>query len=313
MLLTPVEIQELLKLIDRYTTTFVAHHVGTDILMPDDLLLLQKAGINISSIKSYSSNVEQAFKFGILSEMMISPQLMSYPQLRAKLSNPMIVPLNSKEKGALLSLKQQTYNDLTGMKEKMKKDVTDQLVFADKKLNEVKHSRVVTDAVSLAIQERKGVRSVVSEIGHATGQWNKDLGRIAEFVLHTAMDEGKAAGIERRSGVNALVYKDVYPGACFSCIRLYLSGGANSAPKIFKLSEIKGNGTNIGKKQKDWKAVLGGVHPWCRCTINNVPLGFTIEDYNKGNWIWTGTGFKVVKYERKVKRKSRAKVTVTLN
>jgi len=308
MLLTPVEIQELLKLIDRYTTTFVAHHVGTDILMPSDFQLLQKAGVNINAIKPHMSNVEQAFKFGILSELVSNPQLMSYPDLKAKIMSPNVVPLNSKEKAALMSLKQQTYIDINNLKDKMKRDVSNELVFADKKLNEVKHAKLVTDAAAWAVEERKSVNAIVSKIGHESGQWNRDLGRIAEFVLHTAMDEGKASGIERRSGREALVYKDVYAGACPNCIRLYLSGGAGSAPKIFKLSEIKGNGTNVGRKQKEWLPVIGPTHPFCRCTINNVPLGFTVEDYQKGNWEWTGTGFKILKYE--TKRKSKIKITV---
>ena len=63
-------------------------------------------------------------------------------------------------------------------------------------------------------------------------------------------------------------FKDVYNGACKHCIKAYLTGGIDSEPKIFKLSELRANGTNIGKKPEAWLPVIGGMHPHCRCTLN---------------------------------------------
>ena len=42
-------------------------------------------------------------------------------------------------------------------------------------------------------------------------------------------------------------------------------------PKVFKLSELIGNGTNYGKKQADWVATLGIIHPYCQCTLGIKP------------------------------------------
>ena len=99
--------------------------------------------------------------------------------------------------------------------------------------------------------------------------------------MHTAYEEGRAANIEYELGKDAIVYKDVYPGACRHCIRLYLTNGFGSQPRLFKLSALRANGTNIGRKPVDWLAVLGPIHPWCRCTLNKLPPGYKWDDKTK--------------------------------
>ena len=163
-----------------------------------------------------------------------------------------------------------------------------------------------------AIKERKGVQEVVSQIGKMQGNWDRDFGRIADFVLHTAFDEGRSLNIGKTRGAQALVYKDVYAGACKHCIKAYLTGGIMSEPKIFKLDQLQANGTNVGRKVDEYLPVIGPLHPWCRCTLMRTPSEFTLEDHNKGIWIWNGQDFvrDLQKYQRKVKRSSKVKVTV---
>ena len=59
------------------------------------------------------------------------------------------------------------------------------------------------------------------------------------------------------------VFKDVFVGGCRHCIRLYLTGGIGSQPKIFKISDLIANGDNIGVKVNDWKPVISSTHPHC--------------------------------------------------
>ena len=70
-------------------------------------------------------------------------------------------------------------------------------------------------------------------------------------------------------------------GNCKHCIRLYTTNGIGSKPKIFKLSELQGNGTNIGRKSAEWLAVVGSTHLNCRCTLNEVPQGFEWNEKTK--------------------------------
>ena len=79
----------------------------------------------------------------------------------------------------------------------------------------------------------------------------------------TSSRRGRARGF----GMEALVYKDVFPQACRWCIKLYLTGGIGSEPRIFKVSELKANGNNYGLKPMQWKPIIGSVHPFCRCNL----------------------------------------------
>lgn len=314
MVFSPNQIEEILSILDKYTTTFIARKVGTDILSKNDYAILKAAGIDVSKIGPFDSSVSQAFQFGMLSDILgdKTTKNLTYPKFKEMLNTGTFVPLNKKEKGALLNLKHQTYSDIKNLTSKMRTGVREKLVFADKLKNEVKHSKTVTDAAKKTIEHRRGVTYMVSELGDLTKQWDKDLGRIADYVLHSAFDEGRAAGFEKKNGVEAVVYKDVYPGACAHCIKAYLEGGIGSTPKLFSLSDLKANGTNIGRKAADWKPVVGPLHPWCRCTLEATPFGFTLADYKSGKWEWNGTQFVRTKGVAKPKV-DRPKVRIKVN
>ncbi len=307
MIFTPNQIDELLEILSRYTNTFIAYNVGTEVLSKKDLALLRTAGIDIYKISNNRSNITQAFKFGLLSDAIgnKNAKSMSYEGFKKFLETGKFIELNETENNALQSLKNQTYTEVKGLESRIKSEFRQELVRVDKENNQIVYAPSVTLAAKKTIERRRGVSHMVSELGHMTGKWNKDLGRISDFVLHTSFDEGRALSFERREGKDALVFKDVYPGACKHCIKAYLTGGIGSEPKIFKLSELKSNGDNVGKKVDEWRPVVGPLHPWCRCTLDRVPFGFTLEGLRNGEWEWVGNNFVRTskKIEPKVKRR----------
>lgn len=316
MYLSPTQLHEMLAIIDRYTVLFIAHNVGTKVLSEQDRAILKINGVDISKIQDTSSKVYEAYKFGMLSQVLDKAVLnnMTYNQMKKNISQ--LTPLTTIEKRALDNLQFQTYQDVQKLGQKIKSDVSDTFVIADKKRHTVKHTKLVTDAAREAIEKRKYTSEVVSILGEKTGMWDRDLRKIADFTLHTAFDEGRISQIQREDGDDGLVYKDVYSGACQHCQKLYLTAGIGSEPIIFTVSTLKGNGTNVGRKTNEWLPVIGPVHPWCRCTIERVPRGFTLEDKKLGIWYWDGTMFikdweKAGKLrERKVERRSKTRVTV---
>lgn len=314
MLLNPDQIAELLKIVEKYTLVFISHKIGTNVLSEEQIGTLKSYGVDTLKIQTQST-VQQAFAFGILSTVLNEPSLhnLSFESLKEKVANnKLLSPLNTLEKNALESLQLQTYNDVNKLSNTIKSDIVETLVFVDKQNNTVQHSKIVTDAVKEAIEQRKSVTRVVSIIGEKTEQWNKDLGRIADCVMHQALDEGRAMGYERAGGKDVLVYKDVFPFACKHCQRLLLTAGIGSQPIVFKLSELRANGTNIGRKVDEWKAVVGFLHAYCRCLLKNCPSGMTLEGLESGLWYWDGKNFVVdkTKWERKVQRTSKIGVTV---
>ena len=108
----------------------------------------------------------------------------------------------------------------------------------------------------------------------------------------------------KEHGIHAKVYKEVFPGACRMCLNAYTTAGAGSKPVIFDLSELIANGTNIGKKSKDWKPVLTNIHPFCRCMLRHVPDGYEWDDKTQS------FEPKKVDESKRVQRKSKVKITV---
>lgn len=139
--------------------------------------------------------------------------------------------------------------------------------------NEVKGK--IADALTESIIYRETARKLASRIGDATGDWSRDLHRIAVTELEFAYQNGWADYIEENVGADARVFKRVNADACDTCKRLLT---VNGKPRTFTLAELRDNGTNFGEKQKDWKPVVGPLHPRCHCVLAHLPAGFGFND-----------------------------------
>lgn len=129
-----------------------------------------------------------------------------------------------------------------------------------------------------------------SELYHTLDDKARDLGRVAYTELTDAQKQGQAHRLLEDGNVDKLVYKMPMPTACAQCKHLYLMPDGNT-PRLFKLSELISNGTNIGRKphpikggkvkpgdredgQETLKAVAGLMHPWCACLGPNRFTGY---------------------------------------
>jgi hypothetical protein len=127
------------------------------------------------------------------------------------------------------------------------------------------------------------------------------------------MVEGEMKEISEESNLNdPYVYKVPIEDErlCKSCRNAYLN--KDGSPKIFRLSELEANGSNIGLKPNEWKPTLGQLHLNCRCILQyvNVLKGTTLNDY-----IWSEKSQRYILNEelikdKKVERKSKVKITV---
>jgi len=126
---------------------------------------------------------------------------------------------------------------------------------------------------------RSTIGRMKSDMGHATGDWARDFQRIAQTESHTAINEGlkdrwyeqelDMAEDDDRKPRPLRAFRVPRSDACKHCVRLYTEGGA---PRIFLLSELESNGTNVGRKVGEWKPVIGATHPWCGCTLHRLPM-----------------------------------------
>jgi len=120
MIFTPPQIATLLSTLDKYLLTFAAHHIGTNMLSSDQRSKLKRYGIDVDNIPPGSSKVDQAFKFGLLTDALgdRATKNMSYSQLLKYLSSGKMFKLNALEQSALDNLRQQTYYEVNKFGEK---------------------------------------------------------------------------------------------------------------------------------------------------------------------------------------------------
>lgn len=271
MIFSFAQIQDMLSILKRHELTFIALQVGASFLTPADKALLLAAGIDVNKFTNKQGIVEHAFLFGCLAAAIGDKRAkgMSYAQFQRFLASGGYIPLTDVQRFALAQVKMRAWNDITNLGNRMRNAVTN-VVIQTNRQRAAMAQRMIQEKTIKAIELRQSTRQLASELANASQDWEVDWQRIANYLMHEAFNTGRAAAIEREAGPDAEIYFDVYPGACARCRELYLTdpGDPNSEPKIFKLSDVRANGSNIGRKPDQWLPSIEPTHPYCRCTLN---------------------------------------------
>lgn len=267
MNLTPNQTNKLLKIIDKNQAMVLGREFGTDFLTDYDRSLLQESGVDLESLYSEATDTAfTSFHFGMLSDSLKEMGLAdktSYNDLYEYISRGEYIPLTHSEIEAINSIKIQSLASLRSVGGKIFQDINQILPDSSRETQEA----FIRKEVEEGIRYKKTTREIASEIAHKTGDWSRDFDRIVQYMSQAAFERGKASAMTRQYGEDIFVYKQVYPGACKHCIRLYLTQGLGSKPKTFKLAQLVANGSNIGRKVADWKPTLDPIHPYCRCIL----------------------------------------------
>lgn len=146
------------------------------------------------------------------------------------------------------------------------------------------------------------IKNINKEIKEKFNDWSY-IKPSVEYISESVFNEGRADEmIDNNNGDDPYVYIVSRPDCCKHCRRVYQVGGV---PKIFKLSELQANGTNIGiKNPNNWKPTIPCLHPFCRCILIElkIPRGFTVDDF-----YWNGNRYVIKermedKYKEKIQR-----------
>ena len=286
MVISEKQIDEILRLVDFTQTLFIAGNISTDVLSESDRKILSDFGIDVSKFENNLTPYRQLYHFGRLASILgsLNSQKISFDDLRKYIRRGQFIPLSSSERDTLSYLEKKSYSYIKGLGEGIKSFIVSSIEDENIAKRDY-YEKVIGDSLKRTVVERDTVRSIVSEIGEKTGDWESDLGRIAETELQNAYEYGKGSAFHEKYGDKRVFYKQVYPGACKHCIRLYLKNGIGSEPILFTYKELLENGTNIGKKAKDWKATLGTVHPFCRCDLRVKRMETDVWDSDNGIFV----------------------------
>ena len=141
----------------------------------------------------------------------------------------------------------------------------------------------VKQVVPDAIRDNTDRYEVIHQLREKSKDWERDWHRVAHTEMWNAKINGEAnAIIENESplskkGIKTRVFKRPAPNACPMCKKLYLEKNGKK-PIVWDLDELMANGTNYGKKQSEWKATLGTLHPNCMCPLSVLPDGYHLDD-----------------------------------
>jgi len=302
MIFSEAQISQILRIIDFQHAYFIGSDIGLDVLSDDDLRVLKEYGVSPDQLKTDYTPFEQSFYFGRLSAALKDQSSkVQYNDFLQYLRRGQFIPLSQQEQNALNYVKRSSYSHIKNLGQKIRVEA-DRIIIEEDVKKRHQYEKLIQGSMEEAIVKRGSVKDVILAIGNKTKDWGRDLGRIAETEMQNAFETGRAEEIRKQYGDDALVYKDVFPGACRHCIKLYLTNGIGSAPKIFKLSQLIANGTNIGVKTNDWKPTISALHPFCRCIINGYEAD-TEWNEEKRRWIDKP-------YIRKIERKSKVRIMV---
>lgn len=308
MLFTPTEIQRLFSIVDYRLAQVVANVLGKGFLSDYDKHLLDLYKFDWSKLKSVSP-YWQAYLFGRVSSFLTPTQLatLNYTDIEKYVDRKQYKQLSQRELAEYNVAAINSYSYLKGLGEKVKKTLSTSISEEESKLLAEEQKRkelsTIKRELELGVLQKRSVKNIVSNISNQLQDWNRDWGRIVETEFQNIYELGKAQTMMDRYGSDTLVYKDVFPGACRFCQQFYTTGGIGTKPRIFKLSKLIENGSNVGRKSKDWRPTLGTTHPFCRCDLRHIPDGYEWNEEKQTFELPEGT-------KRKVERKSKVKITI---
>ncbi len=299
--LTKEEVQRILQAIhDRFE--FVAAQMQSDFTPPEDILERWKAmglvgqdvtaeSFTLAATEPEMHLIRNAFVFGRLHAAM--EQGKGYADI-LKLATRM--PLQKPDLHAIAIAEQQTANYITAMGDHLgteagrimaakNRAIIQQLAIdyhnktlPAKVLDEEAKREAGFEIPEVQVDTWK---QFSSELYHTMEDKARDWDRVAFTELYDARNQGQAMDLLEKFGTDQLFYKMPLPTACPQCRHAYLEADGVT-PRVFKLTDLMSNGTNIGRKphpvrggavlsggRSDGKATLqpvaGLMHPWCQC------------------------------------------------
>lgn len=278
MLISDKTLSRIDKILDRYIDAMIVFTAGKDSIPPSRLRELYKFKILEKDIPD-DPLVNRAYWIGKLQTkhgMTRSEAERALDDLKNKLKGQ----LGATEIAALNLAGKTIVKELERHKDVVKNVISD-LVLSG---NYTYRNATATphEALESALLRRESVGKIAAELRDKTGDMFRDWKRVAITELTNTMNSGAVDQIIRENkGIAAseiYCYKPipVDDRTCKVCKKVYLEKD-EVTPKIYTLSELIDNGTNVGKKQAEWKAVIGATHPHCRGKLVQLPNGWGFE------------------------------------
>jgi hypothetical protein len=293
------QIQKMIEIFSKNQAMFIGSTLGIDYLTDYDKFLLKLNGVDIDNLDTIS-DIQKMFYFGMYSGLIGGNK--SFKVKRKDFdkwfTKELTQPLSLQKKVALDFIKNRTFNDITGLGNRVSNKYTNKILTASISQRNLLKNKIKTATIS-AFKENKNQQQLASILRELTGEWARDFSRIADYVLQEAYAHGRLAQIIDTYGADTLVYKQTFPGVCKHCEKNY--GKPGEHPEVYKIQDLLKNGNNIGRSEQ--LPVVGQAHPWARSILHPIPANSVWDNAEKQ--------FILVRNTQGVKRTSKVKITIT--
>jgi hypothetical protein len=266
-LFTEEQLHAIRSIIRRHHTAIIAGVFGPEALSPDEARLLEEAGM----LKTKLAAIDDAYNLGHAIGIIDAPKAatMSLDAFRDYLrDNPF--ELTEAEERAVGASRMMAADHVRNLSAKIERET-------GRVISEAEQRDAIKEKTTTAIERRKTVGRLKTELGKITKDYDRDWHRVAITELHGARQRGQADHYRDTFGSDGYVFKRAMPDACKYCQELH-NDPETGHPIIFKLSALEANGTNVGRKAADWRAVVGTVHPYCQCELVYLPDGWGFNE-----------------------------------
>lgn len=210
-----------------------------------------------------------------------------------QINNPQVITESERE--AIAILRDRMGQHVRGLGNRLDTITGHILVDVDDNLRRRRLTKLKREVLH-GLEARAAAEEVATRLREAMKELKRDWMRTAHTEMHNAKEEAKAIVLAHRSpNRDPRVFKRPRPDACRFCVLLYLRPD-KITPRVFKLSDLLANGTNVGRKagqpsrsgksRTQWKATIGAVHPFCQCELHVLPEGMGFD--KNGQMVYVG-------------------------
>jgi hypothetical protein len=266
--LTSLQIKQLIAIVQKYANVLMYMTTGEG---SPSSSLLKKLGIP----REMHDVITTFYQYGKLNIL----EGKSLKNLTIAEVNDLIktIRLSSPQRQALEFIKLEAGNNISGLSNKITNNITNSVVN-----NSMKDVLGIREVVGKGVFENKTRAEVASALREYVDDWERDWNRVSHTEMWNAKLHGEIMTILNKesslskNGEDTLVFKRPAWNACNQCKKHYLEDDG-ATPKVFRLSDLLKNGTNVGKKTSDWLPTAGVLHPNCLCPLSILPNGFTFD------------------------------------
>lgn len=260
--LTMAQVEKLVEEVNDNSMAFNVNFLGWE--PPKEALVrLKRKGLILKDKFSFPAN---AYAFRRVSDVLIAaakdPDKIPFKQM---LEMARHVPFTRFERDQMAFVEREAVRHISGLGEGIASTVQGA---AEEAHQIMRYRGFIRETAREGLLNRWSWKDLSGELGRRTGDWARDWDRIARSELQNATNDADASKIARdNKGDDPLVYKLPRRNACRYCIELYLRDGDFSKPRIFRLSTLIANGSNVGRKVAQWRPTKNIAHPNCNCTL----------------------------------------------